>query len=348
MIVISKTKKVLFAILVVTTVLIAFYFELISYGISQGIGQFNIIWNARPVKEVLIDPEFPDSLKSKIHLVEEIRRYAFDSLGINYSENYTTLFDQKNKPILWIVTACHAFELKAHEWKFPFLGTVAYKGFFKHEKSLEEEKLLANEGLETSVDEVAGWSTLGWFKDPILSNMLKRYPGSLANLIIHELTHGTLYIKNNVDFNENLASFVGDKGAEYFLEFKYGKRSLEFERYIEKKEFYKKYSHVVLNQAVSLNTLYQSFNSKTNIKTKTTLKNEFFKNARLEIINLYKQNNMYYSTLEKDLAKMNNTFYMDEKRYREKQNYFEQEFKTKFNSDFKAYFHYLKAKYPSL
>lgn len=344
----TKTKKILIAILLGFAILITIYFELISYGISQGIGQLNIIWSARPVKEVLKDPEFPDSLKLKIHLVEEIRQYAFDSLGIKYSENYTTLYDQKNKPILWIVTACQPFELKAYEWRFPFLGTVAYKGFFKYEKALEQKRILLNDGLETSVDEVAGWSTLGWFKDPILSNMLKRYPGSLANLIIHELTHGTLYIKDNVDFNENLASFVGDKGAAFFLEFKYGKGSLELEKYLKRKEFYREYSRVVLKQSVELNKLFQSFNYRTSLTSKKILKNGFFRKARLEIVGLYKKNNMYYSTLEKDLAKMNNTFYMDEKRYREKQNFFEHEFKTKFNSDFKAYFKYLKAKYPSI
>ena len=231
---------------------------------------------------------------------------------------------------------------------FPFLGTVSYKGFFNIEKAKAEENILKQQGLETSLDEVAGWSTLGWFQDPILSNMLKRYPGSLANLIIHELTHGTLYVKDNVDFNENLASFVGDHGAEIFLKAKYGETSSELIKYQKRKAFYKQYSELVLGQSITLNTIYNSFGNTISNKEKSRLKKDFFANAIQELVQLYKINQMYYPKLEKDLKKINNTFYMDEKRYREKQNYFEVEFKTKFHSNFKSYLNYLKEKYPSV
>ncbi len=345
---ISKIKQILLGLLLLAATLVVWYFEIISYGISQGIGQLKIVYNTRPVSEVLQDPNFPDSLKTKIRLVEEIRQFAFDSLGINFSKNYTTLYDQKNKPILWVVTACEPYKLKAKEWKFPFLGTVSYKGFFEIEKAKAEENLLKKQGLDTSLDEVSGWSTLGWFQDPILSSMLKRYPGSLANLIIHELTHGTLYIKDNVDFNENLASFVGDYGAELFLAAKFGKASTELIKYQKRKAFYKQYSELVLGQSIRLNQLYHSFKQSTSSKEKSMLKKIFFHQAIQELLVLYKQNQMYYPQLEKDFEKINNTFYMDEKRYREKQNYFEVEFKTKFHSNFTAYLKYLKEKYPSI
>ena len=345
---ISIAKKIVLVLVLLCLTAIIWNFELITYGINQGIGQLKIVWNTRPVAEVLKDPSFPDSLKTKIKLVEEIRQFAFDSLGINFSKNYTTLYDQKNKPILWVITACQPFQLKAKEWEFPFLGTVSYKGFFNIEKAKAEENILKQQGLETSLDEVAGWSTLGWFQDPILSNMLKRYPGSLANLIIHELTHGTLYVKDNVDFNENLASFVGDHGAEIFLKAKYGDASSELIKYQKRKAFYKQYSQLVLGQSIRLNALYNSWKKEIPIKEKIKVKKVFFANAIQELVQLYKVNQMYYPQLEKDLKKINNTFYMDEKRYREKQNYFEVEFKTKFHSNFKSYLNYLKEKYPSV
>lgn len=345
---ISLSKKILSAAAVLLILIICTYFELITYGIGQGVGQFNIIWNARPVAELLADPKFPDSLKTKLKLVAEIRQFAFDSLGINYSDNYTTIYDQKNKPVLWVVTASEPYALKSKEWTFPFLGTVAYKGFFEQNKALAEAKILKEQGLETSIDEVAGWSTLGWFQDPILSNMLKRYPGSLANLIIHELTHGTLFIKNNVDFNENLASFVGDKGAEMFLKHKYGIQSAELAKYIRRKKFNKEYSALVLEQSRSLDSIYKHFSVKTSLIKKEKIKKVFYKKSIGELVILYQTHNVYYQGLREDLNKINNTFYMDEKRYKEKQNFFEEEFTTKFNSDFKAYFQYLKKKYPSL
>ncbi len=44
--------------------------------------------------------------------------------------------------------------------------------------------------------------------------MLNRSEGDLANLIIHEMSHATIFVKDSVDFNENLATFIGDRGAE--------------------------------------------------------------------------------------------------------------------------------------
>ena len=40
-----------------------------------------------------------------------------------------------------------------------------------------------------------------------------------GQVFIHELTHGTLYVKDGVSYNENLASFVGDEGAIKIKEF---------------------------------------------------------------------------------------------------------------------------------
>ena len=108
--------------------------------------------------------------------------------------------------------------MRAYEWSFPFLGRVPYKGFFDRGAAIEEDSLLRLKGYDTGIGNIRGWSTLGWFKDPILSGMLENSEGALANLIIHELWHGTLYVKDSADFNENLASFAGEQGALLFLQ----------------------------------------------------------------------------------------------------------------------------------
>ena len=46
--------------------------------------------------------------------------------------------------------------------------------------------------------------------------MMRYTEEDLVNTIIHESVHATLYIKSNADFNERLASFVGNKGTELF------------------------------------------------------------------------------------------------------------------------------------
>jgi predicted aminopeptidase len=80
-------RRVFIALLAVLVVLAAIYWELIVYGIRQGKGQLHIIWNAKPVEEYLQNPNFPDSLKAKLVLINEVRRYAIDSLGLKDTKN---------------------------------------------------------------------------------------------------------------------------------------------------------------------------------------------------------------------------------------------------------------------
>ncbi|MDH4058039.1 MAG: aminopeptidase, partial [Cyclobacteriaceae bacterium] len=94
-------KRVVLILLVCLGIAVIWNWSLIFYGISQGIGQLRIVWNARPIEEVLKDPGFPDSLKQKLHLIKEIKRFAIDSLGLNDSENYQTIYDQKGEELMW-------------------------------------------------------------------------------------------------------------------------------------------------------------------------------------------------------------------------------------------------------
>jgi predicted aminopeptidase len=312
-----------------------------------------IIYKARPLEEYLTDPAFPDSLKQKLVLIQEIRRFAIDSLGINDSKNYTTVYDQQGKPVLWVVTASEPYALEAKEWQFPFLGSVSYKGFFEFDKVRREEKLLKEQGYDTEIDEVAGWSTLGWFRDPILSSMLEKKEGQLANLIIHELTHATLYIKNNVEYNENLASFVGDHGAREFLKYKYGTDSPQYKTYENSKNNQAKYIQHILHGADLLDSLYQTFTPAYDKPVKEKLKNELIQKIMdstdtLTYTGISKKSMVTRKSTQKKDSLPNNAFFMSYIRYRAKQNQFEEEFTTKFNSDFRKYLAYLKKTYPSL
>jgi predicted aminopeptidase len=58
---------------------------------------------------------------------------------------------------------------------------------------------------------------LGWFNDPVLSTTLKNPPSRIANTVIHESVHATVWIQGNVAFNETLANFVGMQGAIEFF-----------------------------------------------------------------------------------------------------------------------------------
>ena len=63
----------------------------------------------------------------------------------------------------------------------------------------------------------SAWSTLGFFSDPVFSSMLQKQKGELAELIFHELFHGTIYVSGQVDLNENLAEFIAEKATLVFF-----------------------------------------------------------------------------------------------------------------------------------
>jgi predicted aminopeptidase len=56
----------------------------------------------------------------------------------------------------------------------------------------------------------------------------------LADLLIHELLHATVFVKGQVQFNEQLAEFVGSTGARLYIENRFGKESAEYSEIGEK------------------------------------------------------------------------------------------------------------------
>lgn len=331
------------AVLVITTIL---YLDLIIYGIRQAKGQLHIVWNARPVEQYMADPAFPDSLKSKLNLIEEVRKFAIDSLGLKESKNYKTLYDQKGKEIMWVVTASEPFRLKEKEWIFPILGAVPYKGFFNKDLAIQEKQRLEKEGWDVSVRNPGGWSTLGWFTDPILSEMLSRSEGDLASLIIHEMVHATIFVKDSVELNENLASFIGDRGAEMFLVSRFGKQSKEYQRYTQEEKDFTRYVDHVLRGCDHLDSLYTAIEAKAEeekIRYKeASIRKIISTSDTLSLSVLTIPSQKYLDTLP------NNAYFMSFIRYQSRQDYFWYEWQHMFHRDLRAYINHLTQRHPFL
>lgn len=339
-------KKIFFAVVLVVAILVVWNWSLVYYGIRQGMGQLEIVWNSRPVEEFLQDPSFPDSLKQKLRLIDEIRKYAIDSLGLKDTKNYKTLYDQKNQEVMWVVQACEPFALQPKVWDFPIVGTVPYKGFFNKEKALGLRKELETEGYDVSVRNPGGWSTLGWFTDPILSGMLDRSEGDLASLIIHEMVHATVFVKDDVDFNENLADFIGDTAAYYFLKYKFGADSKQYLDYLHSDQDYRKFTKHILRGTQSLDSLYNTLRPKEPIEQKKEKKRAMIEKivTSIDTLNLYTKRKG--ERMKKYLP--NNTFFMSYRLYKAKQDVFGVELAEKFNGDMRSYLKHLTNKYPFL
>jgi predicted aminopeptidase len=338
-------KKGIYFLLIILTISVFWYRELIYYGYIQAKGQLEIIWEARPVQEFLDNQNTPDSIRHKLILVNKVKAYAVDSLGISPSNNYTSMYDQKGKPLMWVVTGSKPFKLEPKLWQFPIVGGFPYKGFFDPEMAVLEKNRLISEGLDASIRNAGGWSTLGWLDDPILSDMLRRDEGQLADLIIHELTHFTLFVKDSVEFNENLASFVGEQGAIKFLTDEYGAESQELKEYLGSKKDYDKFVKHFIVGANRLDSLYQNFDVNTPEPRKLALKQAMINNIveTVDTINFMRPDRFHNRLNSK---KINNTYFLSYLRYQSKQDLFREEFRSTFNSNVKAYIEYYKSKYP--
>jgi predicted aminopeptidase len=339
-------RRILLILLFLVAILTIRYFDLIVYGISQAKGQLTIVWNARPVEEYLADPHYPDTLKQKLRLIEEVRAFAIDSLGLRDTRNYKTLYDQKGKEVMWVVTASERFRLQPYYWKFPILGSVPYKGFFNEESARKQAEALEAQGWDVNVRNPGGWSTLGWFTDPILSKMLERDVGDLASLIIHEMVHATIFVKDSVDFNENLASFIGDRGAEVFLKQKFGPDSKEYLKFVHDDSDYIAFVDHVLRGTQYLDSLYSAIESEP-VSTKQRLKEAMIRRivTTMDTLTLYsgrKPTRRFKDQLP------NNAFFMSFIHYQSGQDELVRAWKEQFGGDLKAYIAYLKEHYSVL
>jgi len=341
-----KRKIWLFVLLLVVLALV-FYGPLLVYGLRQGWGQLSIVWNARPVEYYLNDPAFPDSLKARLRLIDEVRQFAIDSLHLKDTENYHTVFDQKGQEIMWVVTASEPFQLKPKTWHFPVVGTVPYKGYFNKELAIAERDQLIAEGYDVSVRNPGAWSTLGWFTDPILTGMLTRSEGDLASLIIHEMVHATFWVKDSVTFNENLASFIGDTAAYQFLEWKYGADSDQYRTYLYEDQDYRTYSAYVLKASQRLDSLYGTYTEAMPVEEKKAKKEKTIRSivAHMDTLNLRlvaRPSQRFSQRLP------NNAYFLAYRHYQSKQTVFEKELDSLFHGDLRAYVKFLSTKFTSL
>lgn len=187
-----------------------------GYLMKSGYGQMKLMNSRVPVEEALKDPKLAEDKKKKLLLAQDARIFAETELHLKTTKNYTSYAELGRPYVTYVVSAAPKWELKHHQWSYPFMGKMPYRGYFNEDDAKEEEKSLQQDNLDTYMRGVSAYSTLGWFNDPILSSMLRYDDYDLVNTIIHETVHATLYIKNSADFNERLATFLGNKGAELF------------------------------------------------------------------------------------------------------------------------------------
>lgn len=163
--------------------------------------------------------------RRRLRLVLLARAYASDTIGLTRTAAYTRYYDTGGGPIAHNLSAAPKDKLEAHSWRFPIVGTLPYLGFYRRERGLAAQRELQRRGLDTYLRPVSAYSSLGWFADPVYSTMMRASPERLVELVIHETTHTTIFLRGEIGFNESLAVFVGQQGTINFFARVAGPRS---------------------------------------------------------------------------------------------------------------------------
>lgn len=186
--------------------------------------------SAVPVERVASNPGTPPETVAMLETVDRVRRFAVDRVGLSPTRNYTRYVALDRDYVADVVSACAADSFERYRWRYPVLGELPYKGFYDKADANREAKRLKEAGLDVIVRQVEAFSSLGYFKDPLYSFMVGSDEDELAELVIHESAHATLFVKGADQFNEGFATFVGRRGAELYLDERYGPDSTQAAR----------------------------------------------------------------------------------------------------------------------
>ncbi len=199
-----------------------------AYVTRLGFGQAKVLLFSRSNEDVFKDPSVSQGTKDRIRFVLEVKRYAEERIGLKKTGNYSRYFKVDSQGLFYVISACPRDSLNPYQWDFPIVGRMSYKGFFSLKEAQKEREKLERAGYDTYLRRAWAYSTLGWFKDPIFSSILDQTRAIIAQIVIHELTHTTLFIEDHLDFNEQMATFIGDQGAIEFFSERYGRDSPDY------------------------------------------------------------------------------------------------------------------------
>lgn len=207
-----------------------------GYLLQAAGGQYELIHSARTLQSVATDPTTPPHVKALLSRVPAIKRWG-QKRGLTPTRNYDTYADLHRDAAVYVVQGCAPLEFTPRRWSFPIVGTVPYLGFFDRDRAREFAKeLAAEEQLDVTVRTAAAYSTLGWFRDPVLSTMIPEGPtalGELINVILHESVHATTYVPDQSAFDESLATFIADQLTHRLLLLWVGPDSLEARAWLD-------------------------------------------------------------------------------------------------------------------
>ena len=231
----------------------------------------DVIFKKKRLAHLINDPDTDENLRNKLINAQEILEFAHQTLYLPDNGSYQHYTNLNRRYVVWNVVAAPEFSLTPKQWCYPIVGCMNYRGYFKEDNAIAYANTLSKDGLETYIGGVTAYSTLGWFKDPLINTMLDREDWEIARLIFHELAHQLVYIKNDTEFNEAFADSVSIIGLQHWLASQDpSKQSRVMELIKHESEF----TQLILETRNTLQIIYESGDTADEIRNQ---KKQYFK-----------------------------------------------------------------------
>ena len=218
----------------------------------------HLLCNRQPIVQVLQKPDLSPAVRQRLETVLAVRKFAADNLGLRVGGAYETVTAVDQNAVVWVVMAAPRDSLTPYVWWFPIVGDVPYKGYFDKAQAEAEARAMEGQGYDTFVRPAIAFSSLGFFNDPLLSNLLELNRVELASVLIHELFHRTFFLESDVMFDESSANWIGNRGAVDFFTQAEGANSQDAAAARDIYDSDMKFAAFLLQQEARLRRLYQS------------------------------------------------------------------------------------------
>jgi predicted aminopeptidase len=217
-----------------------------------------LLWRRKPIDTVLARGDLQPEVRARLETVLKVREFAREHLGLNVGGSYATISAVDKGAIVWVVMAAPRDSLEPYTWWFPIVGSIPYRGYFNKDRAEAEAAEMERRGYDTMVRPAVAFSSLGFFNDPLLSNLLRLSRIELSGVIIHELFHRTYFLASDVMFDESAATYVGSAGAVKFFEASEGPGSADAVAARGVLDADLKFAHFLNDESARLAELYGS------------------------------------------------------------------------------------------
>lgn len=227
------------------------------YFTRLGARQLELVNQQRPLPRAIADERDP-SRRTMLMMVPALRSFARNTLQLPVGRSYSGYFETEDDGILFVLVASERTRFEPYTWWFPIVGRVSYKSFTREADARAQATDLGHAGYDTWVGPVTAYSTLGFFRDPVTTVMMRKGIVAFVEVLLHEMAHAKLYVRGHTDWNEQLASFVGRKAAAQYLRTRYPDNALLMAELAAREERRARSDVVVRAALAELDLLYAS------------------------------------------------------------------------------------------